>query len=405
MDIRTLASPALVKRGCINVIGLEHLRTRIGARWEKSSPSIHARLESMLSHKLGPTDFFTRLSDTAYLVAMPSFEGDEARLCCLKIAYELHRSLLGTCTVDDLSLARVAGDGIDALELHPIRRAELLVLAARGGLEELCAGVPGGVGQSIRGLRNMQIEQAPAVYRFAPVWDVAHETVTAYRLVTQSAPPAKRARSWLPPDDFKVELANLLGGLSHAATMLAAGMRSGGRFLMIVPIAFDLISSPAGRMEIASACRALPAPLRPFLIFEISEMPVGVPQSRMSDLICSVRPFCRAVSIQISRWSGEHPQFQNAGHQGLSLDLASAPMPPRIREDIVKMAGACRRAGLTSVVGGVQSLALADCARRAGIGYLCGPLVGFEMDVPAAMRRLPWNRLVAQNVDAVRAAG
>ena len=108
LDLKSVVSPALLKRGCINVIGLETVRQQTGARWEKMRDSIYARLESLLSHKLGSSDFFIRLGEVAYLVATPSSDGDDSRLTCLKIAYELHCGLLGACSVGDISLSRMA---------------------------------------------------------------------------------------------------------------------------------------------------------------------------------------------------------------------------------------------------------------------------------------------------------
>src|SRR5579884_1598091 len=105
-EIRTAAAPVFLQRGCVNVIGLDAIRKEAGLRWERMRETIYARAEAILRQTLGPADFFLRLNDTAYIVTMPASEADDARLCCLRVAHELHTSLLGPCELGQLHLAR-----------------------------------------------------------------------------------------------------------------------------------------------------------------------------------------------------------------------------------------------------------------------------------------------------------
>jgi len=395
LDIKSVASPALLKRGCVNVIGLESVREQTGARWEKLRDSIYSRLETLLSNKLASTDFFTRLGESAYLVVTPSSDGDDSRLVCLKIAYELHRSLLGTCSVEDLSLSRVMADNANMLQLCGLEKPEILELAMRGGVEELYRDLaaPSVAYSPFVTLAEAAPPDPPPIFCFAPVWDAPREAMTAYRLEVQFPSSAWRQQISAGPGTFKKTLKTFLAGLAHATRIVTVGLQTGGRYLMVIPVSHDVLSVPSGRAEIAGACRNLASELRPFLVFEIADLPPGVPQSRMSELVCSIRPFCRAVTIDLPHGQIDHITYSNVGHQGISLVLSSSIMPPGIGEEIAKLGAVAKRLGLSSMVTGIRSVELADIARRAGVNYLCGPFIGREVDIPQPMCRLSWAEL------------
>ena len=400
LDLKSVVSPALLKRGCINVIGLETVRQQTGARWEKMRDSIYARLESLLSHKLGPSDFFIRLGEAAYLVATPSSDGDDSRLTCLKIAYELHCSLLGACSVGDISLSRVTADRANQLELCAIDRPEIVELAIRGGVEDLYRDIAEAAASHSPLLATTHVVpvEAPPVFQFSPVWDAPNQAVTAYRLETENRLPAMRSSTAIDRSVFRNDLKVFLGGLAHATRMLTIGLRAGGRYLMIIPISRDVLGVPSGRMEIAGAMRNLSSELRPFMVFEIADLPLGVPQSRMSDPVCAIRPFCRAVTIDLALGQIDHVNYANVGHQGFSIALSSPIAPPGIHDEIAKLGGMTRRQGLRSMVTGIQTLDLARAACRAGINHIGGAFVGPDVEVPQPMRRLSWDEMLNRKV-------
>jgi len=167
---------------------------------------------------------------------------------------------------------------------------------------------------------------------------------------------------------------------------------------MIIPISHDVLGVPSGRMEIAGAMRNLSSELRPFMVFEITDLPLGVPQSRMSDPVCAIRPFCRAVTIDLALGQIDHVNYANVGHQGFSIALSSPIAPPGIHDEIAKLGGMTRRQGLRSMVTGIQTLDLARAACRAGINHIGGAFVGPDVEVPQPMRRLSWDEMLNRKV-------
>src|SRR5258706_14475007 len=96
-DLKAAASPELLKRGCVHVIGLEALRDKAGPLWEKIRAGIHSRLETILRQRLGPADFFVSLDDVFYLVTMPTANTEDAQVAWLGAPYALYTRYFRPC--------------------------------------------------------------------------------------------------------------------------------------------------------------------------------------------------------------------------------------------------------------------------------------------------------------------
>ena len=66
----------------------------------KTFDAVWAHLERLMKQRLSATDFFARINETSVLVSLPSQTSEEAQICCLRIAQELHTSMLGPSSAD-----------------------------------------------------------------------------------------------------------------------------------------------------------------------------------------------------------------------------------------------------------------------------------------------------------------
>ncbi|MEJ0042173.1 MAG: hypothetical protein WDM81_08110 [Rhizomicrobium sp.] len=165
----------------------------------------------------------------------------------------------------------MTADNANTLELRGIGQPEIVELAMRSGVEELCRDIAAPY-PPLPTVRDAARAKPLPVYRFAPVWDAPREAITAYRLEVRNPSPAKRQQARWTRSEFKDALKAFLAGLAHAARMLDGRIAGRGRYLMIVPISYDVISVPSGRMEVAAACRNLASEQRPFLVFEMIDL-------------------------------------------------------------------------------------------------------------------------------------
>ncbi len=391
-ELKVVASPTLLERGCVNVITLDEIKAEAGPRWEKLRGSVSAHLESLLRQKLGSSDFFVQLDDTAFLVSMPEAAAEASQIFCLRIAHELHTSMLGHCELKHLRLSKAVRLDDDEIQTAEIAGPALVGLALSAGLD--C------ISESERLAARRAAPRAAAPkgpefsHRYVPLWDAQREAITTWRCVTDPVPGATAAAS----ADFKVELGATLSRIRHVAHALSEHMKVGGRFLVCAPVSYDTLTSPAGRMEIVSACRALSAALRPYLIFEIGDLPYGVPQSRLSDLVCILKPFARAVSAILPPRTTNFGDYQSAGLHAIGVSLPGAG---ETENEVHKLCLAAKRLHMLSFVLDAATPDAVRLARGHGANLISSPLIGGPAASPSSVKRL----LARDVVPAAQATG
>jgi len=380
-ELKLALSKPLLERGCINVIGLEKIKAAAGSRWEKTRPSVCAQMEAILKRTLGSTDFFAEIDDTTFFVCTPAASIEESRVFCLRVAHELHTSQLGSCDPQGLRLAQIKDVKDDVLEYAPISPDAIKQLAVRAGLAT-AGPAPAPEPKSAPG--NATPIRRP---RFTPLWDAQHQAITTYRCDFPGDPfslgiPASQLR-------IRDELGGLLSRLTLATNALARHLSIGERFLLSLPIPYELLGSPIIRMEVASFCRALSSTLRSYLLFEISDMPYGVPQSRLSELVGSLRPFCRGVSAILPARIPSYSAYQGANLFAIGLSLAPHDVgTTEMESEIFKLNAAAKRLHMKSIILEAPNLEVLLAARGHGADLISGPLIGSPILEPTPIRRL-----------------
>lgn len=372
-------SPALLDRGCVNIIGLEQIKLAAGVRWEKARSSICAHLESMLRRTLGPSDFFAEVGDTAFLVSTPAASREESQVCCLRVAHDLHTQQLGRCDMGDIRIARASHFDGNRLECAALGEASLLSLAVKAGLPIAA------VSSACAAARPRTDRQDLALNRYIPLWDVGREAITTYRCVTAEDPATLDTAS--PQVKLKASIGALLARIAAGTNCLADHLDKGERFLLSLPIPYELWSSPAARMEVTAFCRNLSSELRPYMFFEISDLPDGVPQSRLSELVGSLRPFCRGVAAELPPHLPSYSTYQGSGLHAVSLSLSPGDVWA-MRRDIAKLSVIARSLRVKSVVYDVHGIEMLRAARDQGVTAISGSCVGAPLQEPAPISRL-----------------
>jgi len=407
-ELKAAASPALLARGCVCAIGLDGIKAEAGGRWEKLRENVHTRLEALLRQKLGPNDFFAPLSESAYLVTMPSADAEDAQVTCLRVAHELHTEYLGQFDLGALAISSAAPGEGDSIVLNPVARENIVFLAERAGIADpsLRPPVP-----SIRFAYNPNerhvLESPPA---FHPTWDSRNEAVTGYycgpsTITFAHAPSEPVAFADLNAKErARVELSCLYQGVG----VLARHLERGERFLMTFSVSFETLGSPVARMDFGSACRELPSDFRQYILFELAGIPAGAPQSRLAELITALRPFAKAVFAQVPVGTRSYAPFQGIGLQAIGLTVPAArPKAPEydMREELRRLSHAAKQANLTTLLAGISTPTLVKFAHETSIQFLRGPLIGPPVAAPQSMWRLTWRDVARAATESAAAAG
>jgi len=372
-------SPALLERGCVNIIGFELIKRAAGPRWQKARLSVCAQLEHLLQRTLGPADFFMEISDTAFLVSMPTATAEESQLCCLRVLHALHTQQLGRCDQSHIEIARALQFADGKLECAPLGETSLKGLALKSGAAFSDASC---VGATVTSQNRDQVEVRA---RYVPLWDIQNEAITTYRCVgaEDTVIPGDR----ITENKLKSSVAELLIRLARAAQSLALHLKDGDRFLLTLPIPYELWCSPVTRMEVGALCRSLSSDLRPYMVFEISDLPDGVPQSRLSELVGSLRPFCRGVAVELPLRLPSYSAYQGCGLYAVSLSLSSGELQS-MKRDLAKFRMIARSLSVKSVVYDIPGLDVVQAAREQGVTAISGACVGEPMPEPAPISRL-----------------
>ena len=234
-EVKRTSSAMLARGGSSCVIGLGAIKRVAAARWEKMRPSIHQRLETILRQKLGPSDFFIQIDEISYLVTIPAVEPEEAQVCCLRVAYELHTGLLGQCTIGQMQIANAFGVDDSTLEVTPIVAPKILTLAERAGLEEL-------ISTSLPEWDRKPVSRSPSpakaaiedlVHRFIPIWDARAEAIGAYRCIVDPAEPGTEPAT--PNGKARAALRLALATLNLSVAALEGASRGASASLSMSP--------------------------------------------------------------------------------------------------------------------------------------------------------------------------
>jgi hypothetical protein len=223
-------------------------------------------------------------------------------------------------------------------------------------------------------------------HKFTPIWDAQQEAVTTYRCVSAEQIASDAAG---PDLQAKLDLAVTVSRVVKATEVLGRHLEMGEKFLMWIPIAFDVLTSPVGRMEIAGVCRSVSPDLRPYLIFEMSDLPFGVPQSRLSELVVSLRPFCRGVAAHLPTRIPNYGAYLGAGLHAIGLSFsASGVRGTEMGSELFKLSLAAKRQRVRSFAFDVPHHDLLRSSRELGINHMSSPLVGKALDAPTPIKRL-----------------
>jgi hypothetical protein len=112
-----------------------------------------------------------------------------------------------------------------------------------------------------------------------------------------------------------------------------------------------------------------------------------VPQSRLSELVGSLRPFCRIVAAQLPIRAANDSAYLGAGLQAIGVSVAGCAAA-EMGKEIMRLSHAAKKQQLMTFVLDVPSGEVLQAARALGIHLLSSPLIGSPVSDPAPIRRL-----------------
>ncbi len=357
----------LARSGAAVVLSLEALKNTVRTRWDMISAATSANLERLFRLKLGSSDVFVQLDELHWLVVMPGSRMEDALTSCLRVAHDLHISVVPTCDLGHLRVMRAVATADDVLDLVPLTCDQLKALAHQAGLDDLAPGKAAAV-----------TALSPAGrHRFEPVWDAQRQAVACHRCVSETAPGAH--------ESVGQQLKHTQAILGDVVGVLEKQLMQQARGAVFVPIPYDVLAAPPARMELLSTCRQLNCNLRPFLVFEIATLTAGIPKHRLIELVSTIQPFGRAVVGRVTPRNPSLLDYGGVGLKALGFDLNGRQAE---QAEIANLCEAGRRLRMATYLGNMTSTSLLELAVGKGVQWVSGPAIGMPVTVPAPPSRL-----------------
>lgn len=391
---RLLEHQSGVLTGRVNLIGLERCRDHFGARWSQIEPRAHEIAQGVINRHLAPGDIFTRYSDMDYLLILASVGEGAGKLKCQAIAEEISRKLLGDgmpAEAAEVKSAMVTADGRLQFvnDTHPNAASSTL----SESIEETSNSRPLtandiDVGPEVTLVVDLDRIIANLKFRYRPMLDVKKQTLSAYRILPVSIGPlgeplmGRDLRSYIATrvSSAEFDARQLKRGLND----LVRGVNSGNRFILDLPITYDTLQALSDRRNFLNSCRAIPELLRSSIIFELIDVPPGVPLSRLSELLLALKPYCMRISVQIGIEERDMSRYRYAGAGSVSLNahqFEHFPETPRVAA-LGDFAERARKVGLEAFAFGVSSPSDAVAALHMGYEYIGGDAISNFLDMP-----------------------
>ncbi len=393
--------------GRLNLVGLEAVKTALGAKWEAAQTRVHEKVSQIIARHLGPQDVFLRHSDVEYLVCHAALSDQQARFKSFQIAREIHSYFIGDIELSALTIrtaiAKVGrGVSFETVKFDDISIVELDRPPATPTPRTQPAdgkgnrkGDNGTERQSwhdklaSKSIDDIDTRRLPfCSYKFRPAWQAQRNHIIAYMTVPTFVHPQMgsksgylQTRDMLEVDEYLDFDFQILDKSVDAAIDLLA-MHSNN--LMVLPISYETLATSQSRTRYLNLCKEIPEKIRDMLVFQIYGLPEGAPSSRVQSVVETLKPFSRYVFASVNLTNKDYRNLEQTGLAALCLILPrnNATNKPLLRERLNYLINHCKRQRLIPCVEQVDSNQVLQLALSIGIMFVSGDLVGKAIDTP-----------------------
>jgi hypothetical protein len=314
--LERFSDPALLDGGKVNVISLEAIEARLGARWELRRDQVYDFATRVLGRGVGDSGFFVRVSPTDFFIVHPDLGRVAGQAACLRYLREVLNHFLGDAAMASagvLQVTKIAKGRLEARQMD--QRAEVHV---EGDLEIEAAPAPRAAaappvaeaaapaavpapGEETAGDRldrwtpfvAADGRQLRVTASLEPVYELKGFTRIGFRMIrrvivigTGEELSQQQVAMLSTADLLRVDLATIVRGIDR----LAAETSGEQQLSLIVPLSYTSLSSQKGRTEFVKQLKEAGGLVKLGVICEICDID-GVPPSALLAATSLVRPF------------------------------------------------------------------------------------------------------------------
>jgi len=409
--LRILSHDAFVNTGCIQLLGLDQIKNRIGKDWLKRKDKILDALAQIVSRRTRKEDVFFSKSDEEHIIVFASLTEKEAQFVCAKILQELSDKFLGHADTKDIIVRTATGKINGELVFQSTSLEDLLDSISRSsgqntGPLEVDTTRRHAISENGKTLPNAsseirnKIEQDVSVY-FVPIWDSKHEVISTYALNCRF-----NAKTYFKLNDYET-ISKYLGtdqliDLDHflfkdSYEILQEFFINSFRAIFNVPVSYETLFTPERLQAYLQLCNELPKNMRKYLSFSLINFPPGVPASKLRYITSVLSKYCRTIILCCH---DSIPQdlklYKESGIRGISINLNHADQQvDHYWQELKQMTRTCARYGLETALLSVNNSDDLLRSRQSGFKYITGAVLGEGANIPGHMVHLSWKELLA----------
>lgn len=352
--------------GSVQVLGLEQVHARMGASWAEVRPHIHQVVYQTVERHLTDLDLYVRVSEDRVILLFGNALKPEAEATARSIAVEIENRLAdlvpGGAEISVASVAVPIDPGIDG--------------AAVTSVESLARTLDRAVARRERESEAAAAEMAATTApRYWPIAQLKKRMVSAYRIELVSNGSVDDEVAFATPDQFGQIVADLdrLIVETAARDLTATGMLH-LKAMMLIPVHYETLANKLLRDRYVQALKRLPPTSKRRGIVHLLDMPAGVPQSRLFQILSMVAPFFRSAALRVPVRFQDFDRLAGSRIGLLTLDsgrfnaLGKAELT-----DIAALVGQARRRRMRVFFEAAPTPETALAVKRSGVHYVDGP--------------------------------
>ena len=352
-SVERFCDPRLMAAGKVNIISVEAVRQRFGARWELRKDQVLDFTDRVLERGLGNQGVYLRLSDTDFFVVHPEISWMAGQAACLRYLREVLNHFLGDSHMAAAGIMQVTRISQGRLEAAPVDAAKIETALDSGKTFEDEAPAPdlatptaapgtpsapvAATAASDHDVDEIQPGQLSPWTPFVstdgrrlrvsatlePVYELRGFSRIGFRMIRRIVLIAtgedlspQEVAVLSPGDLLRADMATITRGIGRLG-----GVSGGEKQLsLIVPISYVSLSSQRGRAELTAPLRQAGGLVKLGVICEILDID-GVPQGVLLAATSVVKPLSLLV---VGRVTAPSPAaiagLAGAGLQALSFE-------------------------------------------------------------------------------------
>jgi hypothetical protein len=300
---------ALLSEGKVNLIALDVVVERFGARWPQRRDQVYDHVERVLRKDLGRSGYFIRVSDTDFLICQPELGRFSGQAACVRYLSDILTHFVGNATQADhcvhqvnvISANEIVAQKVDARHAEREEAAEQQAIekvaiakkeaAAKGPMVDQWSPFITTDGRGVRVSCTLE-----PVFELKTFGRIGFRMARRVMLVANDEELTPAALANLSRADIlRIDLATIARGMSR----LQADSGDERQPTLIIPVSFASLSNSAARAEIVSMLQQASSLVKQGIICEICDIE-GVPQGAMLSATSLISPFSLFVVGRLS---------------------------------------------------------------------------------------------------------